>query len=130
MSPLISLPVRRAKALRTVGAALVLAGLVPVAWFVSRTLVPAAQALPEFGSLALPAKLAWIPNPTGMLIALVGLAVMWLGAMVISRQLYILDAVKRDAEDRQRRVQQYAGQGRIEPYIGPQFPVTDDSEPR
>ena len=130
MSPLVSPSVRRAKAFRMLGATLVFAGLVPVAWFVSRTLVPAAQALPELGAIALPAKLAWIPNPTGMLIALIGLAVMWLGATVISRQLYILDAVKRDAEDRQRRVHQYAGEGRIEPYIGPQFPVTDDSEPR
>ena len=125
MSPLI----RRAKAFRLLGAALVFAGLVPVAWFVSRTLVPAAQALPEFGAIALPAKLAWIPNPTGMLIALAGLAVMWLGAMIVSRQLYILDAEKRDAEDRMRRRQQYAGEGRIEPYIGPQFPLTDDREP-
>jgi hypothetical protein len=126
MSPLI----RRAKAFRMLGAALVFSGLIPVAWFVSRTLVPAAQALPEFGSIALPVKFAWIPDPTGMLIALAGLAVMWLGATVISRQLYILDAAKREAENRRRRVQQYAGEGRIEPYIGPQFPVTDDPEPR
>lgn len=126
MSPLI----RRARAFRMLGAALVFAGLVPVAWFISRTLVPAAQALPEFGALALPVKLAWIPDPTGMVIALAGLAVMWLGAVVISRQLYILDAEKRDAEDRRRRRQQYAGEGRIEPYIGPQFPVAEDGEPR
>lgn len=126
MSPL----VKRAKALRFFGATLVFTGLVPVAWFVSRMLVPAAKALPEFGAIALPAKLAWLPNPTGMLIALAGLAVMWFGATLMSRQLYILDAVKRDAEDRLRRVRQYAGEGRIEPYIGPQFPITDDIEPR
>ena len=126
MSPI----VKRAKTLRLFGALLVFSGLVPVAWFVSRMLIPAAKALPEFGAIALPAKLAWIPNPTGMLLALAGLAVMWLGATIVSRQLYILDAVKRDAEDRMRRVHQYAGEGRIEPYIGPQFPVTDDIEPR
>lgn len=126
MSPL----VRRAKTRRFFGALLVLAGLLPVAWFVSRMLIPAAKALPEFGAIALPAKLAWLPNPTGMLIALAGLAVMWIGAAIMSRQLYILDAERRDAEDRLRRVHQYAGEGRVEPYIGPQFPNTDDFEPR
>ena len=125
MSPLI----RRAKAFRMLGAALVFSGLIPVAWFVSRTLVPAAQALPEFGSIALPVKFAWIPDPTGMLIALAGLAVMWIGAAIMSRQLYLLDAERRDAEDRLRRVHQYAGEGRIEPYIGPQFPRTEDFDP-
>ena len=125
MSPL----VKRAKALRFFGSLLVFSGLVPVAWFVSRMLIPAAKALPEFDAIALPAKLAWLPNPTGMLIALAGLVVMWVGATMISRQLYILDAVKRETEDRLRRVHQYAGEGRIEPYIGPQFPSTEDIEP-
>ena len=126
MSPL----VKRAKALRFYGSLLVFTGLLPVAWFVSRMLIPAATALPEFGAIALPVKLAWIPNPTGMLIALAGLAVMWVGASLIARHLAILDAERRDAEDRLRRVHQYAGEGRIEPYIGPQFPSTDDIEPR
>ena len=126
MSPLL----RRARILRLFGVSLVFAGLLPITWFVSRTLIPAAQALPEFGSIALPARLAWMPNPTGMLIALIGLAVMWLGASLIGRQLEILAAERRETEDRLRRVQQYAGEGRIEPYIGPQFPITDDTEPR
>ena len=126
MSPL----VRRAKTRRIFGALLVFAGLLPVAWFVSRMLIPAAKALPEFGAIALPAKFAWLPNPTGMLIALAGLAVMWVGGTIIARQLYILDIEKRETEDRLRRVHQYAGEGRIEPYIGPQFPNTDDIEPR
>jgi len=126
MSPL----VRRAYTLRFFGIALVVAGLLPIAWFVSRALIPAAKALPEFGAIALPVKLAWIPNPAGILIGLAGLAVMWLGATLASRQMYILDADRRETEDRQRRVRQYAGEGRIEPYIGPSFPVADDNEPR
>ena len=126
MSPL----VRRAHALRLFGITLVVAGLLPIAWFVSHALIPAAKALPEFGAIALPVKLAWIPNPAGILLGLAGLAVMWLGATIASRQLDILEADRRSAEDRQRRVQQYAGEGRLEPYIGPSFPITDDREPR
>ena len=126
MSPL----VRRAYTLRFFGIALVVAGLLPIAWFVSHALIPAARTLPEFGAIALPMKLAWIPNPAGILLGLAGLAVMWLGATIAARQLYILEADRRDAEDRQRRVQQYAGEGRVGPYIGPSFPITDDVEPR
>jgi hypothetical protein len=125
MSPLL----KRAKALRFFGSLLVFSGLVPVAWFVSRMLIPAARALPEFDAIALPARFAWLPNPTGMLIALAGLVVMWFGASLIARQLAILEAERRDAEDRLRRVHQYAGEGRIEPYIGPQFPRTEDFDP-
>lgn len=64
----------------------------------------------------------WMPRtlPPGLLAALVGLAVMLLGAAVARRQAALLEAAKRDAEDRLRRVREYAGDGdgRIEPYIG------------
>lgn len=124
--------VRRAQTLRLLGAGIAIAGLVPVVWFISRALIPAAKALPEFGSNWLPlSKLAWISNPADIPLALAGLAIMWFGASLAGRQIDILEAGKRAAEDRLRRVHAYSDSGgRIEPYIGSPINVEPDDEPR
>ena len=124
--------VRRAQTLRLLGAGIAFAGLVPVMWFISRALIPAAKALPEFGSNWLPLqKLVWISNPADVPFALIGLAMMWFGATLAARQMAVFEAEKRAAEDRLRRVHTYSdGGGRIEPYIGSPIEVETDDEPR
>lgn len=124
--------VRRAQTLRLLGAGIAFAGLVPVMWFISRALIPAAKVLPEFGASWLPlSKLAWLPNPADIPLALIGLAIMWFGATLASRQMAVFEAEKRAAEDRLRRVHAYSDSGgRIEPYIGSTIEVVDEGEPR
>jgi hypothetical protein len=125
--------VRRARALRLLGASIAFAGLVPVVWFISRALIPAAKVLPEFGATWLPLqKITFIANPADIPFAVIGLVVMWAGASLATRQLEILAAEKRAAEDRQRRVRAYSDGGRIEPYIGSKINIEDDGpqEPR
>ena len=125
--------VRRARSLRLLGASIAFAGLVPVVWFISRALIPAARVLPEFGATWLPLqKLTFIANPADIPFALIGLAIMWAGASLAARQLEVLETEKRAEQDRLRRVRSYSDGGRIEPYIGAPISIEDDGpqEPR
>jgi len=119
--------VRRARTARKFGIAMMLAGLVPVLWFISRSLTPAKAFVP-----ALP--LEWVPKvaqPTyvELVVALAGLAILWFGASIARRQQAVFEAEEREARDRQRRVQQYGGDGRLEPYIGSPITIDNDKEP-
>ena len=77
--------VSRAKAGRRFGLAMMLAGLVPVLLFLAQSLLRNAR--------------------PGLLIAVVGLAVMMIGASIVRRQRVVPDVAER-----------------IEPYIGPGLP--------
>jgi hypothetical protein len=123
------------------GFAVVAAGFVCVLLFVCQSLTGVAllpQALPHIpdawltaGAARLPSSLRWLPAalPAGLAFAVCAFAVMMLGAAFARRQVFALEAAKREAADRQRRVRQYAGQadsdGRMEPYIGSDVTIVD-----
>lgn len=123
------------------GFALVAAGLACVLAFVFQSLtgtVLLPEALPrlpnawlEASASLLPFSLRWLPRslPAGLPFAMACFAAMLLGAALARRQALALEAAKRDAEDRLRRVQQYAtaadADGRIEPYIGSDVTIVD-----
>jgi hypothetical protein len=123
------------------GFAMVLAGFVCVLLFVGQSLTGVAllpDALPQIpgawldaSAARLPFSLRWLPRtlPPGIAFAALCFAVMMLGAAFARRQVALLEAAKRDAEDRLRRVSQYAGEadgeGRIEPYIGADVTFVD-----
>jgi len=113
--------VRRAKAVRLVGLVVMLAGFVPVVLLLAQStlgVLPQVQGWPALD------KLVWIPTQlqAWLVTALVGLAVMALGAAIARRQQAILHAAARHREDSQRRARQYSADERIEPYIGPGLP--------
>ena len=130
-----------AKAAWSLGLVLVAAGFVCVLAFVCQsltgmTLLP--DAVPQIPAAWLDASAArlpytwrWVPRalPSGLAFALGCFAVMMLGAAFARRQVLALEAAKREAEDRQRRVRQYAGavdsDGRMEPYIGADVTIID-----
>src|SRR3954471_7691484 len=90
------------------------------------------DALPQVPSVWLDASAArlplalrnWVPRalPPGFALALIALATMMVGGAIARRQTLVLEELKRAAEERLRRVRQYAGDtdgdGRVEPYIG------------
>ena len=121
--------------------AVVLAGFVCVLAFVCQslmgyTLLP--EALPQVpgawldaASSRLPFSVRWLPRalPPALPFAMICFVAMMLGAGLARRQVLALEAARRDAEDRQRRVRQYAGSvdsdGRMEPYIGSDVTVVE-----
>lgn len=119
---------RRARAARLFGAALAFAGLVPVLAFTVGSLLPAAEAsamlgfFPEVPWLAGVEKwlharrVRWSP-PTGLLYALPGLALMFLGAWIAKSQHATLDAARARKADARRRRAQYGASERIEPTL-------------
>jgi len=131
----------QASAAWKLGFAVVAAGFVGVLLFVAQSLTGAAllpQVLPQVpgawldaSAALLPFSLRWLPRtlPVGLAFALVCFAAMLLGAAFARRQVLALEAAKREAEDRQRRVRQYAGEvdsdGRMEPYIGADVTLVD-----
>jgi len=125
----------KTKGARLFGLAVMIAGFGCVLVFVCQSLAGIRflpDALPQFPGVWLEASAArlplplrnWVPRalPPGFALALVALATMMVGAAIARRQTPILDELKRETEDRLRRVQQYAGDidgdGRVEPYIG------------
>ncbi|MBW8907124.1 MAG: hypothetical protein JF611_15935 [Betaproteobacteria bacterium] len=114
--------------------AIVLAGFVCVLAFVCQSLTGLAllpDALPQIPGAwldatasRLPFAMRWLPRalPAALPFAIVCFGAMVLAAALARRQTVALEAARRDAEDRQRRVRQYAGEvdsdGRMEPYIG------------
>jgi xanthosine utilization system XapX-like protein len=124
------------------GYGVVLAGLAAVAFFICESVLPAARVLRlprlpaawmEYTASRLPLhKAAWIfaGINTEIVCALLGLLVMLLGAAIVRRQRPLLEGAERAAEDRLRRVHQYMGDGRVEPYIGRVITVAEEIEPR
>ena len=134
--------VRRAKAAWLLGFVVVLAGFFAVLVFILQAFLPAGL-LPQLprmpavwvgGSLSrMPLhKVVQIPPQlyAGLAVAVLGLLSMLYGARIARRQVALLEAAKQTTEDRLRRVQQYAGEGRIEPYIGDTITVDTDVEPK
>jgi hypothetical protein len=133
----------KAKAGWLFGLAVLIGGFGCVLLFVCQTLMGVAllpDVLPQFptgwldmGAARLPLALRnWVPRALspGFALALVALAAMMLGGAIARRQTRVLEELKRETEDRLRRVRQYAGdvdgEGRIEPYFD--SPVIIDAE--
>ena len=55
---------------------------------------------------------------------------MWLGATLAARQRDVLEAHRREKQDRLRRTRQYGREERVEPYIGSPLTLEEDKEPR
>src|SRR3954467_3433121 len=121
--------VRRARLARVLGATLMLVGLAAIFWLVAKSITPSAVAEP----LMPLRRLAWMPASSLFALAfwLRSLAIMWLGATLITRQNAVLEAHQRETQDRLRRVREYGGDGRNEPYIGsPLTPNPGEKHPR
>jgi hypothetical protein len=120
--------VRRARLARVLGATLMLVGLAAIFWLVAKSITPSPVAEP----LMPLRRLAWIPSSSlfALVFSLPSLAIMWLGATLITRQNAVLEAHQRETQDRLRRVREYGGDGRIEPYIGSRFTLDTDEDPR
>lgn len=112
--------------------------------FQDRATLPAAKAarlpdfLPELGPSWLADLEAWPIAEAivtalldklsiGLVLALCGVAVAALGALIARRQKARLHAVKRRREDRLRRVRQYRENSRVEPFIGPHIATGFDA---
>ena len=134
--------VRKAKTAWLLGFAVVLAGFFAVLLFVVQAFLPAGlfPELPRMpavrvdGSLVrMPLhKVVQIPHQlyAGLAVAVFGLLTMLYGARIARRQIPVLEAAKQTTEDRLRRVSQYAGEERIEPYIGDTITIDVDAEPK
>lgn len=137
----------KAKAGWVFGIALLIAGFGCVLVFVCQSfaglallpdvLPPLPSAWLDAGAARLPLPLRnWLPRglPPGFALALLALATMMVGAAIVRRQTAVLEALKRETEDRLRRVQQYTGDvdgdGRVEPYIGATLIIDAEVEPR
>lgn len=109
---------RRAEGARKLGFAVMLAGFLPVLFFVAQSVLvnAATRRVPEMLSQL----------HAGLVIAMAGFAVMMLGATIARRQLPVLAAAARQREDGLRRAHQYYDGERIEPYIGPGLPGSLD----
>jgi hypothetical protein len=119
----------RGGAAQVFGIVLVLIGFVPVLLFSVAALMPSADAAAVFGLLPevpstwvstshswLRAHLIfWAPHP-GLLYALPGLALMWLGAWVVRGTQPVFDADQARRDDARRRAPLY-GAERIEPTL-------------
>ena len=134
--------VRRARAAWLLGFLVVLAGFLAVLVFILQAFLPAGlfPELPRMpavwvgGSLSrMPLhKVVQIPPQlyAGLALAVLGLLTMLYGARIARRQVAMLEAAKQTTEDRLRRVQQYAGEERVEPYIGDTITIDVDAEPK
>jgi hypothetical protein len=105
---------------------LVLAGFLPVLVFALGPLLPGVDlgAFPElswvsnFGRWLNARRIRWAPS-SGLLFALLGLALMYLGAAIARAQEEALEAMRFHAWDARRRKRQYGPMQRIEPTLGP-----------
>ena len=110
------------------GIVLVLVGLVPVLLFSLGTLLPSAEASTLLGVFPdLPwlstaekwlfsRKVKWAPS-AGLLFALLGLGVMYLGAFVARYQKPTLESLEARRRDARRRMSQYGPSERVEPTL-------------
>jgi len=150
--------VLRARAVWVFGIGLVLAGLLPVLYFIAlvwqsrkpgsefldatltfvdRSLLGAAKVgpvldfLPEFPS-------AWITGlQTSLVLAVLGVVLTALGVLIARRKRAAIRREEWQRQDRLRRVQRYRDNGRsgpfdssrLEPFIGPDIATGTDAEP-
>lgn len=133
---------RRAKVSWLLGFLVVLAGFFAVLIFVLQAFLPGSflPDLPRMPALRIDGSLTRMPLNkviqiphqlyAGLAIAAFGILTMVFGARMARRQIPLLEAAKQKAEDRLRRVSQYAGDERIEPYIGDTITVDVDAEPK
>ena len=121
--------VRRASVARNIGIGLMVIGSLVIMWLIATSVKPMGPALPSIETWAPLHRLPWMPNPLVVLSALASLAIMWLGATIVARQKAVFEADRRETEDRLRRVREYGGDGRIEPYIGSPITIDVDKEP-
>jgi hypothetical protein len=134
---------RRAKAAWLLGLIVALAGFFAVLIFVLQAFLPATllPELPRLPAVAIEGSLSRMPLNkairvphelyAGLAVAVFGLLTMLCGATLVRRQVVRLEAAKRGAEDRLRRVQQYAGEEeRVEPYLGDTITIDVDAEPK
>jgi hypothetical protein len=122
--------VEKAKTIRLFGAALVFAGFLAVFLFVGHSLVPAArQFAPAWltADLSLAVRGMRIGLDLGLILAVLGVGVMALGAIIVRWQTAALEFLKERKEDRLRRVSLYRDD-KLEPYIGPAFGPGKDAE--
>src|SRR3954463_9447618 len=114
--------VRRARLARVLGATLMLVGLAAIFWLVAKSITPSAVAEP----LMPLRRLAWMPASSlfALAFSLPSLAIMWLGATLITRQNAVLEAHQRETQDRLRRVREYGGDGSIQAQHRPPPPPT------
>lgn len=112
------------------GFLVVLAGFVPVAAFALGSLLPGAEAsamlayFPDVPGLDVAESflrsrmVKWTPS-AGLVFALLGVGVMFVGAAIARSQRPVLDAMQAHKRDARRRRQQYGAGQRMEPTLGP-----------
>ena len=103
-----------------------LAGLAPIVWLALSSTHP--LPVEPWAPLRRLPPLAYSSLVT-LVVSLPGLAVMWLGATLAARQRDVLEAYRRDKQDRLRRKRQYGRDERVEPYIGSPITINGDKEP-
>jgi len=133
---------RKAKAAWLLGLIVLVAGFFAVLVFVVQAFLPATllPELPRLPAVSIEGSLTRMPLNkairiphelyVGLAVAVFGLLTMLGGATIARRQAALLEAAKRGSEDRLRRVQQYAGEERVEPYLGDTIIVDVDAEPK
>ena len=133
---------RRAKTAWLLGLIVALAGFFAVLVFVLQAFLPATllPELPRLPAVSIEGSLSRMPLNkairiphelyAGLAVAIFGLLTMLCGATIARRQVARLEAVQRGTEDRMRRVQQYAGEERVEPYLGDTITIDVDAEPK
>lgn len=125
---------RKARSIWLSGAALVLAGFIPVALFVGAALLPAPQAgralalfpgvppeaLARVETFLAKRRIAWRPSPhhAALPFAALGLLVMGAGGVLAKRQQRALEAARARRQDALRRTQHYRASERTEPSFG------------
>ena len=133
---------RRARAAWLLGLIVALAGFFAVLVFVLQAFLPATllPELPRLPAVSIEGSLSRMPLNkairiphelyAGLAVAMFGLLTMLGGATLARRQVARLEAAQRGAEDRLRRVQQYSGEERVEPYLGDTITIDVDAEPK
>ena len=119
--------IRRAQLARIFGLALMLAGLAPIIWLALNS-VHSAPIEPWEPLRRLP-TIAY-SSLVALVVSLPGLAIMWFGATLAARQKDVLEAHRREKQDRLRRTRQYGREERVEPFIGSPLTLEEDKEPR
>jgi hypothetical protein len=114
----------RARVAWLFGFLLVLAGFLPVVLFALGSLVPdtGLGPFPDISWLSeverwlSSRRIRWAPS-SGLVFALPGLALMYLGAAIARVQEAEIDALRNRRQDARRRVRQYGPMDRIEPTL-------------
>ena len=142
--------VLRARAVWLFGIGLVLAGLLPVLYFIAnlfwqpekpgsgfldailslvdRSLLGAAKVGPVLDFLpGFPS--AWLTGlQIKLVLAVLGAVLTALGVLIARRKMAVIRLEKWQSQDRLRRVQRYRDSSRLEPFIGPDIATGTDAE--